>query len=281
MCKADSGLNSDRKWLQSFKEIVFVEKLARYLLFMCSKYKKRKRGENLKKKVLIIDDNPDVCREIKYALQNETTEVYYALSAHDGIEQLTRHQFCLVIMDILLSEADGIELLKMIRQIKPIPILVLSSKPDNTGRLAVLKAGAHGYMEKPYQLEECLAHAQSLMELYAQLHTSESRCYTLAFGMDLIIDPVKHQATLKGELLNLTRKEFDLLFHLASHAGQVLSREQLYSAVWNEDAAINVDEQVKAHIKALRKKLSPSGKELIQNEWGVGYRFSPENEEQP
>lgn len=173
------------------------------------------------------------------------------------------------------------ELLKMLQLFKPIPILVLSSKPGSEDRIAVLKAGAHGYVKKPYDLEECLAHAQSLMELYAQLHTSESRYYTLAFGMDLIIDPVKHQATLKGEPLNLTRKEFDLLFHLASHAGQVLSREQLYNAVWKETTAYNVDEQVKAHIKALRRKLIPAGKEYIKNEWGVGYRFSPEEEEQP
>lgn len=235
----------------------------------------------VKKSVLVIDDNIEVCREIKYSLQNETTEVYYALSVRDGINQLTKRQFCLVIMDILLSEADGIDLLKLIRQIKPIPILVLSSKPGSEDRIAVLKAGAHGYVKKPYDLEECLAHAQSLMELYAQLHTSESRYYTLAFGMDLIIDPVKHQATLKGEPLNLTRKEFDLLFHLASHAGQVLSREQLYNAVWKETTAYNVDEQVKAHIKALRRKLIPAGKEYIKNEWGVGYRFSPEEEEQP
>lgn len=95
----------------------------------------------MKKRVLIIDDDLNVCKEIKYSLQNETTVVYYALSAHDGIEQLTKHQFCLVIMDILLSEADGIELLKMIRKIKPIPILVLSSKSDSTGRLTALKAG--------------------------------------------------------------------------------------------------------------------------------------------
>lgn len=224
--------------------------------------------------MLIIDDNLDVCREIKYALQNETTEAYYALSVHDGIKQLTRHHFCLVIMDILLSGADGIDLLKMIRQIKPIPILVLSSKSESTGRLAALKAGAHGYMEKPYKLEECLAHAQSPMELYAQLHTSENRCYTLAFGMDLIIDPVKHQATLKGEPMNLTRKEFDLLFTLASHAGQVLSREQLYNQIWPNESEVNVDDSVKNHIKKLRKKLIPSGKEYIKNIWGVGYVFS-------
>ncbi|SFG46842.1 Transcriptional regulatory protein, C terminal [Enterocloster clostridioformis] len=134
-------------------------------------------------------------------------------------------------------------------------------------------------MEKPYNLEECLAYAQSLMELYVRLHVVESRCYTLAFGSDLIIDPVKHQAILKGELLNLTRKEFELLFFLASHAGQVLSREQIYSAVWNADSVYNVDEIVKAHIKTLRKKMQSSGKVYIKNEWGIGYRFSPDNEE--
>ena len=107
-------------------------------------------------------------------MQNETTDAYYALSAFEGLELLTKYHFCLVIMDICLSEANGMELLKTIRQIKPIPIFVLSSKPGSADRVAALKAGAHGYMEKPYQLEECLAHAQSLMELYAQLHTVES-----------------------------------------------------------------------------------------------------------
>ena len=108
------------------------------------------------KKVLIIDDDLAVCKEIKYALQNETTDVYYALSARDGIEQFTQHRFCLVIMDILLSEVNGMELLKTIRQVKPIPVLVLSSKPGSEERIAALKTGAHGYVEKPYQLEECL-----------------------------------------------------------------------------------------------------------------------------
>lgn len=109
--------------------------------------------------MLIIDDNLKVCKEIKYALQNETTEVCYALSAHEGLQYLTKHRFRLAIMDVLLSEADGIKLLKMIRQIKPIPILVLSSKAGSKERIAALKASAHRYMEKPYELEECLAHA--------------------------------------------------------------------------------------------------------------------------
>lgn len=233
----------------------------------------------MKKKVLIIDEDLSVCKEIKYALQSETTDAYYALSVKQGFEMFTKQHFCLVIMDIILSETDGVELLQTIRKTKPVPILVLSSKADTNDKVSALRAGANAYLHKPYELEECLAHVQSLMELYTDLHTTESRCYTLAFGVDLVIDPVRHQATLRGEPLNLTRKEFELLFTLASHAGQVLSREQLYSLVWKENSGYNVDELIKAHIKTLRKKLTPTGAEYIRNVWGIGYQFSPE--EQP
>lgn len=234
----------------------------------------------MKKKVLIIDDNLDTCKEIKYALQSETTEVYYALSAKNGFEQFAKHQFCLVIMDIQLSTTDGVTLLKRFRDLKPMPILILSSKNSSEDKVEALQAGANAWISKPYKLEECLANAQSLMRLYGDLHTTESRHYTLAFGMDLVIDPVRYQAMLKGEPLNLTRKEFDLLFCLANHAGQVLSREQLYSNVWNEDA-YNVDELIKAHIKAIRRKLSQVGKDYIKTVWGIGYRFDPEHEKKP
>lgn len=233
----------------------------------------------MKKQVLIIDNDPNVCKEIKYALQNETSDAFYVTSVQDGFELFTKQHFCLIIIDIYLSEKDGVGLLRTIRQTKPVPILVLSSKMDIGEKVSALRAGANVYLHKPYELEECLAHAQSLMDLYMDLHITESRCYTLAFGMDLIIDPARHQATLKGEPLNLTRKEFDLLFTLASHAGQVLSREQLYSLAWSENNGYNVDELVKAHIKALRRKLTPAGTEYIKNVWGIGYQFSPEDQQ--
>lgn len=233
----------------------------------------------MKKSVLVIDDDLKVCRDIKYSLQDDnTTDVYYALSTSEALEIFLKRRFCLVIMDIQLAEANGLELLRTMRQAKPIPILVLSAKHSSPERTALLQAGANVYLEKPYELEECLAQAQSLMELYIKSNPAESRCYTLAFGMDLIIDPLRRQASLKGEPLDLTRKEFDLLFCLASHAGQVLNREQLYSWVWSNDSDYNVEESVRSHIKAIRKKLSPSGKEFIQTVWGVGYRFSLDDE---
>lgn len=233
----------------------------------------------MKKRVLIIDDDLEVCRQIKYSLQNETTDVYYANSVRDGLKNFMEQRYCLVIMDIVLSETDGHELLTIMRQAKPIPVLVLSSKPGDEDKLKTYRAGAHAYLEKPYELKECLAQANALMQLYTELAEQEKRCYTLVFGMDLIIDPVRRQATLKGEPLNLTRKEFDLLFALADHAGQVLSREQLYSLVWNESNGYNIDELVKAHIKTLRRKLTPAGAEYIKNVWGLGYQFSSEDQQ--
>lgn len=224
--------------------------------------------------MLVIDNDVTVCKEIKYALQSQTTDAYYATSIQEGFELFVRHNYCLVILDVHLSESDGIALLRMIRKAKPVPILVLSAKADVSNKVSALEAGANVYLHKPYELEECLAHAQSLMKLYFDLQTTtESRCYTLAFGMDLIIDPIRRQATLKGEEMNLTRKEFELLFTLASHAGQVLSREQLYKLIWKEENRYNIDELIKTHIKTLRKKLTPSGIDYIKNVWGIGYQF--------
>ena len=232
----------------------------------------------MKKKVLIIDDDLEVCKQIKYSLQNETTDAYYTLSVRDGLKKFMEQQYCLVIMDIVLSEADGHELLSIMSQAKPIPILVLSSKPGNEHKLSAYHAGAHAYLQKPYELEECLAQAEALKQLYVELADKERRYYTLVFGKDLMIDPKSRKATLRGESLNLTKKEFDLLFCLARHAGQVLSREQLYTQVWENDNSYNVDNLVKAHIKTLRKKLTPANREYIKNVWGIGYCFTDEED---
>ena len=96
----------------------------------------------------------------------------------------------------------------------------------------------------------------------------------------MIIDPLARQVILNGEPLHFTRKEFDLLFCLASNPGQVFSRKQLYNHIWDEHSAYNVDEVVKAQIKLLRQKLSSTGKEYIQNVWGVGYRFRSEPDDE-
>ena len=111
------------------------------------------------------------------------------------------------------------------------------------------------------------------MQLYSEVVPEGDLCYTLAFGNDLVIDPLTRQVFVHGNELKMTRKEFDLLFRLASNPGKVFTREQLYDHIWDEQSAYNVDDVVKHHIKTLRKKLTTSNAEYIKNVWGIGYRF--------
>ena len=134
------------------------------------------------------------------------------------------------------------------------------------------------YLGKPYTDEECLAQAHTLMQLYMDMHPESNLCYTLAFGNDLVIEPETRYVTLQGQELKLTRKEYDLLFWLATNPGKVYSYTQLYDHVWDELAVGDVTQVVKYHIKSLRKKMTSSEAEYIKNVWGVGYRFANSSE---
>jgi DNA-binding winged helix-turn-helix (wHTH) protein len=107
----------------------------------------------------------------------------------------------------------------------------------------------------------------------ASPYPTDKLCYTLAFGKDLVIDPNARTVYLKGRELSLTKKEFDLLFCLASNPGKVFSREQLYNHVWDDTSAYNVSGVVKTHISSLRQKMIGADAEYIKNIWGVGYKF--------
>ena len=232
----------------------------------------------MKNKILIINENEEEALEIQKRLTCEKTEVFHAVTMQDSLLLFIKYEFCLIILDACMSAEDDHKLLKAMRLAKSTPILVLSSKTDHSHRIHALQAGAHAYMGKPYTCEECVAQAHSLMQLYAEVAPEGNLCYTLAFGNDLQIDPSTRQVFVRGKELKMTRKEFDLLFRLASNPGKVFTREQLYDHIWDEQSAYNVDDVVKHHIKTLRKKLTEANVEYIQNVWGVGYRFEHDGE---
>lgn len=242
----------------------------------CNSYGNRAGSVCLMKSILIINEDIDETNEIKSLLEDAQSKVICASNIQEALNCFVRFDFNLVILTAELSADDDHKLLRAMRKAKTTPILVLSSKSDHSERLTSLQAGAHAYMDQPYTLEECLAQAQSLMQMYVELHPDKQECFTLVRGEDLVIDPECRQVFLNGKELHLTRIEFDLLFCLASNPGKVFSRSQLYDLVWNEYAAFNVDDVVKAHIKALHQKLSETNKEYIINVWGVGYRFHDE-----
>ena len=234
----------------------------------------------MKKHIMIINSNQTEAQRIAINLSSSNTEIVCVCSVLDALSSFSKAEFCLIILDAAISAEDDHRLLTAIRKSKTTPILILSSQSCHVERLRVLQAGAHAYIGHPYSMEECLAQAQALMQLYCELKPQQEVCYTLAIGKDLVVDPLSRQALLNGKDLRLTRKEFDLLFCLASNTGQVFSREQLYNHVWDEHSAYNVDEVVKAQIKTLRQKLNMTGNEYIKNVWGIGYRLHTEPDDE-
>lgn len=232
------------------------------------------------KSILVISKDEQEKNGIFSRLSSSTTAVYVASTVQEATPYLTDQRLCLVILDAEISQQDNHVLLRSIKKLKTTPILILSSQPGHTQRLETLQAGAHAYMGTPYTMEECLAQAQSLMQIYVDSHPQKHTYFTLAFGDDLVIDPSTRQVFIKDKEIKFTRKEFDLLFWLASNPGQVFSREQLYEHVWDEESVFNVDDVVKAHIKALRRKLSDAQVTYIKNVWGIGYRFHNEPDDE-
>lgn len=230
----------------------------------------------MNKAVLIINTDTAEVRAIKENLSSPNTKIICVSSMDEALRIIGHMEICLIILDAKISAENDHQLLAAIQRSKITPILILSSQSCHVERMRVFQAGAHAYIGEPYSLEECLAQAQALMQLYCELREPLELCYTLAFGKELVIDTLTRQVLLNGKDLKFTRKEFDLLFCLASNPGKVFSREQLYNHVWDEDAIYNVDDVVKAHIKALRRKLSDAEVTYIKNVWGIGYKFHDE-----
>jgi len=227
---------------------------------------------------LVVNNNIEEQKHLRDFFANTYTEVHCSCSISQAITEIALSEFALIIIDASFTENDSIELVEALQQVSQVPILILSLKGDfqsaNTSTICSQQRATN-----KYNVNESLLLAKHLMQMNYNKSIIGEYCYTLAFGNELIIEPEKRQAYLKGKKLNLTRKEFDVLLCLASNPGKVLTREQIYSQIWEIDTSFNVDDLVKAHIKTLRKKLADSDIQYIKNVWGVGYRFDHETEE--
>lgn len=206
-------------------------------------------------------------------MQNDFTDICCMASSAEALDSYIKQDYCLVILDTQLSDMDSMEILRIMRRSKHTPILLLTNSVSSEGIVELLHAGADTYIEKPLSLEVCVAQANALIQLYIDAEINHNQHKPIVHGSELIISPRYRQVIVDGKPLELTRKEFDLLHCFAKHPGQVLSREQLYDYIWNDEPAVAVDEAVKSLIKKLRKKLVSVNKFYIQNTRGVGYRF--------
>ena len=220
-------------------------------------------------RILVIDDEAPIRRFLRVPLEAEGHGVIEAGTARDGILAVAREVPGLVILDLGLPDADGLSVLREIRGWSEVPVLVLSVRADEAGKVAALDAGAQDYVVKPFGVNELLARIRSLLRDRAGASTP-----AVIETADLRIDSANHTVSKAGLPLHLTRREFDLLWLLASHAGRLVTQGMILKSLWGPAHAED-SQYLRVYVRQLRQKLDDdaANPRYIMTEPGIGYRF--------
>lgn len=224
-------------------------------------------------KILIVDDEPPIIDLLAYNLKRANYQVITAKDGDEAISWAKQEQPDLIILDLMLPHLDGLEVCRLLRRERDVPIIMLTARDTEVDRVVGLEVGADDYVVKPFSVRELMARVKNVLRRTAP-RPPETPPQRLQVG-ELAIDTARHQARLQDAWLNLTTLEFDVLCALAQHAGQVLSREQLLDRVWGYDYHGDL-RVVDAVIKRLRTKLRQAAPqaEIIVTVRGVGYKMS-------
>jgi two-component system response regulator ResD len=208
-------------------------------------------------------------------LAKEGFDVETAADGADALEAFEGGAPDLVLLDLMLPRLDGLEVLRRMRSQRPAAVIMLTAKGEETDRVVGLELGADDYITKPFSPREVVARVRAVLRRTGSASDAPSVGPVLAFG-ELLIDGNRREVEISGEVLRLTRKEFDLLFTLASRPGTTFTRTELLENVW--DFAWDGDTAtVTVHVRRLREKIErdPSKPRHLLTVWGVGYRFEP------
>jgi two-component system KDP operon response regulator KdpE len=221
-------------------------------------------------RILVIDDEPQITRVLRATLSAQGFDVRTANDPDEGLLTFKEWAPDLVITDLMMPGLSGVEVCRAIRAHSAIPVLVLSVRDHERSKIEALDAGADDYVTKPFSSQELLARVR------AHLRRAPERTTSAIEAGDFVLDAMAHSITVLGKAIHLTPKEFDLLLHLARHAGKVITHRVLLTTVWGAQSA-HQPEYLRVFIGQLRKKLeAETGKQYIQTEPWVGYRFVPE-----
>jgi DNA-binding response OmpR family regulator len=229
-----------------------------------------------RRRILLIDDDAQVREVVAQYLQLEGYEVVQAANGLEALKQAQDHPPDLVILDLMLPGMDGFEVASRLRAMSAVPILMLTGRADEADKLAGFGVGADDYITKPFRPRELVMRVQAMMRrVQAASVPAMLLDNTLHMG-DLVIRPQLREVTRGGMLLDLTAKEFDLLYFLSSHPKQVFTRQQLLQHVWHYDYFGDV-RTVTVHMQRLRQKVEvdPARPRHLRTAWGVGYKFEP------
>lgn len=231
----------------------------------------------MQNRVLIIDDDTELCALIKKCVIQLGWEADIAYTGKAGLAKIAEQNdaYCLVILDVMLPGINGFLVLSELRKSSMVPVLMLTAKDTQTDKVMGLRLGADDYLTKPFSLNELMARMESLIRRYTSFNQAVPMD-ALAFKT-LVIDKENRTVCRKGESIDLTGKEFDLLLFLASNKGRVFTKKQIYTQVWKNEYAFD-DNNIMSFISKLRKKIEPDADRpfYIRTVHGVGYRFNKE-----
>jgi DNA-binding response OmpR family regulator len=225
-----------------------------------------------KRSILVVEDERAIAESIQFVLRREGFDVDVAASLREARERLAGRD--LVIMDLMLPDGSGFDLLREVHAAGETAVIVVTSREEESDRVSGLEAGADDYVTKPFSPREMVARVRAVLRRTGRSVTGEGRSSESNGGTGLEIRMEERRAHFGGVTLELTRAEFDLLATLYSGRGRVFSRQQLIEAIWGHGHVVG-DRTIDGHVKAVRRKLAEAGapESLLSTVRGVGYRL--------
>lgn len=223
-------------------------------------------------RILIIEDEKDIVRLLKYNLEKEGYEALTASDGEAGLAVARKDQPDLILLDLMLPKLDGIQVCRTLRQESAVPILMLTAKREEIDRILGLEIGADDYVTKPFSVRELLARIKTILRRVRPAEKSEAPFH----AGTLVVDFARYTVSIKGKPVALSSKEFGFLKVLVQAGGKAFTRDQLLEHVWGYDRSYEIDTRtIDQHIARLRDKLGPESKRIITVK-NVGYRFETE-----
>jgi len=221
--------------------------------------------------ILVVDDDPHIREVVCFALQQAGYRTHTANDGVDALTKHTRHSPDLIILDVLMPELDGLQVCRALREISPVPIVLLSSRDEEVDRIMGLEMGADDYVGKPFSPRELVARVKANLRRTKELDHADENHHVITCG-DYHIDTETFQASWQDTVLNLTQTEFALLRTLAGRPEKVFSRDALMQGAYDIRRVVS-GRTIDSHIRRLREKLTDAGAPGITTVHGIGYRL--------
>ena len=220
-------------------------------------------------KIFIVEDEKTIARFLQITLEKAGFKTAIEYNGRRAYEKIMQEKFALILLDIMLPEMDGMEICKRVREVSDVPIIMLTARDEIDDKVEGLDLGANDYMTKPFASEELLARIRGILKRYNErLREDDTKRYVVR---DMILYPERCEVTVKGEPVELTHKEFELLQYLVENKRNVISRDQILQRVWGYDFMGNTN-VVDVYISYLRTKIDDRfGEKYIHTTRGVGY----------